>query len=92
MSQYVIAFKPRDKVGMRMETKVPSHRDYRPYYGIMSVEYESTNTMSSKTFEQMGGWGSDIVIFATKTKVRSMRGAKLRNIAAANSAVPFLTS
>ena len=71
---YVICFKPCDKVGMKMKAKVPNEQDYRPYYGIMTVEYESTQTMTSRTFEQLGGWGSDIEVFVTNTKEEAIKG------------------
>lgn len=56
-----------------MVTKVPKKEDWRCYYGVMAIEYESTNTLSSKTFEELGGWGSDIVVYAAQTEQAAVK-------------------
>ena len=65
---YVIAFKPPTKTCIRMKTKVPKQQSWRCYYGVMAIEYESTNTLSSKTFEELGGWGTGIVVYAAQNE------------------------
>jgi len=64
---YVIAFVPPDKSGVIMEGSVPEWRSWRPYYGIMAVDYHTTITISSLTCEDLGGWGSPFKVFAFRT-------------------------
>lgn len=64
---YVIAFVPPDKKGLIMEGSVPEWRKYRPYYGIMAVDYNTTMTVASVTFEHLGGWGSPYKVYAFRT-------------------------
>ena len=70
---YVIAFVPPDKSGMVIEGSVPEYASFRPYYGIMAIDYHTTNTVSSMTFEHLGGWGAAYKVFAFRTLLEAQR-------------------
>ncbi|GMI41118.1 hypothetical protein TeGR_g7119 [Tetraparma gracilis] len=65
---YVIAFLRDGQKGMRMKSSVPSLEPHRPYYGVMTVDYHSTKTTSSATWEELGGWGEEFTVFAARSE------------------------
>ena len=63
---YVISFLASSMKGMRMRTAVPNEERHRPYYGIMTVDYNTTKTISSLTWEELGGWGTSFELFVAR--------------------------
>lgn len=76
---YVLVWRPRDMTGMRIELQVPEYMSYRPYYGIMSIDHNSSATISSLTFEELGGWGAKCVVFVARTLQDATRGGYNEN-------------
>jgi hypothetical protein len=64
---YVLCFVPPDKKGLTMKGRTPKFENWRPYYGIMAVDYSTTKTMSTLTFEHFGGWDQEYELFAFRT-------------------------
>ena len=65
---YVLCFVPNDKRGLVMKGRTPKQEAWRPYYGIMAIDYHTTNTLSTLTFEHLGYWDKEFELFAFRTQ------------------------
>lgn len=71
---YVLAWKPHHLRGMRVRLQVPPYATYRPYYGIMSIDHHSSRTVSSLSYEELGGWGGQCTVFIGRTLKDAIQG------------------
>lgn len=59
---------------MRLCGRVPPYARWRPFFGAMVVPYKTTATLAALVDSDLGGWGSDSVLFAAHTKADAAAG------------------
>jgi hypothetical protein len=59
--------------GMKLQFQVPSQSPWRPFFGAMTVSYETTATTAALDATQLGGWGQEVLLFAAHTAADATR-------------------